>query len=73
MSKYTYRSLSTDNFNARWDTPYGSIIFAKDSPMWGQMVVPNGREKQAKIMEAIHELQEMIVMETGKSPTITIS
>lgn len=73
MTKYTYRQTDTDNFDARWDTPYGMIFFKKDSPLWASMVIDSGSAKQREIIESLYDLQEMLVMESGKSQTITIS
>ena len=71
--KYTYKQVTVDDFDSRWDTPYGMITFKRDTSTWPMMAVCSGGEYQTKLIEALVGIQEMIVMQTGKSPIITIS
>jgi len=72
-AKYTYRQGTVEGFDSAWDTPYGQIVFKRDSPAWASMAIDNGSEHQAMLIEALCDIQEILVMQTGKSPSITIS
>ena len=69
----TYRHRTSDNLDSHWDTPYGQFVFKANTSAWPKMVVDSGGGYQKKLLSALIDIQEMMLMETGKSSVITIS